>query len=192
MNNREINELIETLSLTTRTFENYMIEQEGEFDENAEQMEEQIEVLKELLTTEGIDSLGRWLKAKEDEVKSIKAEKDYITRRIKACEGTIDYIKTQMERVLKSADLEEIKGSNGYKFARTTSVKTEVNKETLKAIYQDNVEKALRESYIIPDDVTITLGASVSALPEGAILPCYYNRTETPSVKFTKPRAKKE
>lgn len=192
MNNREINELIETLSLTTRTFENYMIEQEGEFDDNASQMEEQIEVLKELLTTEGIDSLGRWLKAKEDEVKSIKAEKDYITRRIKACEGTIDYIKTQMERVLKSADLEEIKGSNGYKFARTTSVKTEVNKETLKAIYQERVEKALRESYIIPDDVTITLGASVSALPEGAVLPVYYNRTETPSVRFTKPRAKKE
>lgn len=194
MNNREINELIETLSLTTRTFENYMIEQEGEFDDNASQMEEQIEVLKELLTTEGIDSLGRWLKAKEDEVKSIKAEKDYITRRIKACEGTIDYIKTQMERVLKSADLEEIKGSNGYKFARTTSVKTEVNKETLKAIYQESVEKKLRggKKPIIPADVTITLGASVSALPEGAILPCYYNRTETPSVKFTKPRAKKE
>lgn len=191
MNNREINELIETLSLTTRTFENYMIEQEGEFDDNASQMEEQIAILKDLLTTEGIDSLGRWLKAKEDEVKTLKAEKDYIARKAKACENTIDYIKTQMERVLKSADLEEIKGSNGYKFARTTSVKTEVNKETLKAIYQENVEKALRESYIIPDDVTITLGASVSALPEGAILPCYYNRTETPSVRFTKPRASK-
>lgn len=194
MNNREINELIETLSLTTRTFENYMVENEGEFDENASQLEEQMEILKGLLTTEGVDSLGRWLKSKEDEIKTLKAERDYISRRVKACEGTIDYIKTQMDKVLKSVELDMVKGTNGYKFQRIVSVKTEVDKETLKGIYQEEVEKKLRggKKPIIPDDVTITLGASVSALPEGAVLPTYYVRTESNTTKFTKPRAKKE
>lgn len=193
MNNKEINSLIETLNETMYTFENYMVENEGECDEASEQMEEQIGLLKELLTTEGIDSLGRWLKSKEDEVKTLKAEKDYITRRMKACENTIDYIKTQMNRLLVSLDIPFVKGANGYRFDAFTAVKTEVDKQTLKEFYQKEVEKILRDNFIIPSDVTITLGASFSLLdPECTIIPAYYKRTETPSVKFTKPRAKKE
>lgn len=195
MNNREINEMIETLNISMRTFEEYMIEQEGECDEISGQMEEQIAILKELLTTEGVDSLGRWLKSKEDEIASLKAEKDFISRRIKANENTIDYIKVQMERVLKSADLEEIKGTNGYKFKREKSVKTEVAKDVLKEMFQEKVEKALRKGKrpIIPVDVTISLSASVKALPEGTeTLPLYYTRTETNTCRFTKPRANKK
>ena len=194
MNNKEINSLIESLNASMWAFENYMVENEGVCDEASDQMEEQIGILKDLLTTEGIDSLGRWLKAKEDEIKSLKAEKDYITRKINAATGTIDYIKTQMNKILTAAQLEEIKGSNGYKFQVTTSTKTEVNKEILKELFLDKVEKKLRggKNPVIPADVTLSLGASVSLVPEGAVLPSYYIRTSSPSCKFTKPRASKE
>lgn len=194
MNNKEINSLIESLNASMWAFENYMVENDGVCDEASDQMEEQIRILKELLTTEGIDSLGRWLKAKEDEIKSLKAEKDYITRKINAATGTIDYIKTQMNKILTAAQMQEIKGANGYKFQVTTSIKTEVNKEILKELFLDKVEKKLRggKNPVIPADVTFTLGASVSLVPEGQELPAYYARTETPSCKFTKPRASKE
>ena len=194
MNNKEINSLIESLNASMWAFENYMVENEGVCDEASDQMEEQIGILKELLTTEGIDSLGRWLKAKEDEIKSLKAEKDYITRKINAATGTIDYIKTQMNKILTAAQMQEIKGANGYKFQVTTSIKTEVDKEILKELFLDKVEKKLRggKNPVIPADVTFSLGASVSLVPEGAVLPSYYKRTSSPSCKFTKPRASKE
>ena len=194
MNNKEINSLIESLNASMWAFENYMVENDGVCDEASDQMEEQIGILKELLTTEGIDSLGRWLKAKEDEIKSLKAEKDYITRKINAATGTIDYIKTQMNKILTAAQMEEIKGANGYKFQVTTSIKTEVDKEILKELFLDKVEKKLRggKNPVIPADVTFSLGASVSLVPEGAVLPSYYKRTSSPSCKFTKPRATKE
>ena len=194
MNNKEINSLIESLNASMCAFENYMVENEGVCDEASDQIEEQIGILKELLTTEGIDSLGRWLKAKEDEIKSLKAEKDYITRKINAATGTIDYIKTQMNKILTAAQMQEIKGANGYKFQVTTSIKTEVDKEILKELFQDKVEKKLRggKNPVIPADVTFSLGASVSLVPEGAVLPSYYIRTSSPSCKFSKPRASKE
>lgn len=194
MNNKEINSLIESLNASMWAFENYMVENDGVCDEASDQMEEQIGILKELLTTEGIDSLGRWLKAKEDEIKSLKAEKDYITRKINAATGTIDYIKTQMNKILTAAQMQEIKGTNGYKFQVTTSIKTEVDKEILKELFLDKVEKKLRggKNPVIPADVTFSLGASVSLVPEGAVLPSYYKRTSSPSCKFTKPRASKE
>ena len=194
MNNKEINSLIESLNASMCAFENYMVENEGVCDEASDQMEEEIGILKELLTTDGIDSLGRWLKAKEDEIKSLKAEKDYITRKINAATGTIDYIKTQMNKILTAAQMEEIKGANGYKFQVTTSTKTEVDKEILKELFLDKVEKKLRggKNPVIPADVTFSLGASVSLVPEGAVLPSYYIRTSSPSCKFTKPRASKE
>lgn len=194
MNNKEINSLIESLNASMWAFENYMVENDGVCDEASDQMEEQIGILKELLTTEGIDSLGRWLKAKEDEIKSLKAEKDYITRKINAATGTIDYIKTQMNKILTAAQMQEIKGANGYKFQVTTSIKTEVDKEILKELFLDKVEKKLRggKNPVIPADVTFSLGASVSLVPEGAVLPSYYKRTSSPSCKFTKPRASKE
>ena len=194
MNNKEINSLIESLNASMWAFENYMVENDGVCDEASDQMEEQIGILKDLLTTEGIDSLGRWLKAKEDEIKSLKAEKDYITRKINAATGTIDYIKSQMNKLLKASGMEEIKGANGYKFQVTTSIKTEVNKEILKELFLDKVEKKLRggKNPVIPADVTFSLGASVSLVPEGAVLPSYYIRTSSPSCKFSKPRASKE
>ena len=194
MNNKEINSLIESLNASMWAFENYMVENDGVCDEASDQMEEQIGILKELLTTEGIDSLGRWLKAKEDEIKSLKAEKDYITRKINAATGTIDYIKSQMNKLLKASGMEEIKGANGYKFQVTTSTKTEVDKDVLKTIYADRIEEAIRAAHI-PAYVGVTLTASSSKAAEFGIIDGdeeIFHTTEKPSVRFTKPRASKE
>ena len=194
MNNKEINSLIESLNASMWAFENYMVENDGVCDEASDQMEEQIGILKELLTTEGIDSLGRWLKAKEDEIKSLKAEKDYITRKINAATGTIDYIKTQMNKILTAAQMEEIKGANGYKFQVTTSTKTEVDKDVLKTIYADRIEETIRAAHI-PAYVGVTLTASSTKAAEFGIVEGdeeIFHTTEKPSVRFTKPRASKE
>lgn len=194
MNNKEINSLIESLNASMWAFENYMVENDGVCDEASDQMEERIGILKELLTTEGIDSLGRWLKAKEDEIKSLKAEKDYITRKINAATGTIDYIKTQMNKILTAAQTEEIKGANGYKFQVTTSTKTEVDKDVLKTIYADRIEEAIRAAHI-PAYVGVTLTASTTKAAEFGIVEGdeeIFHTTEKPSVRFTKPRASKE
>ena len=194
MNNKEINSLIESLNASMLAFENYMVENDGVCDEASDQMEEQIGILKELLTTEGIDSLGRWLKAKEDEIKSLKAEKDYITRKINAATGTIDYIKSQMNKLLKASGMEEIKGANGYKFQVTTSTKTEVDKDVLKTIYADRIEEAIRAAHI-PAYVGVTLTASSTKAAEFGIIEGdeeIFHTTEKPSVRFTKPRASKE
>ena len=194
MNNKEINSLIESLNASMWAFENYMVENDGVCDEASDQMEEQIGILKDLLTTEGIDSLGRWLKAKEDEIKSLKAEKDYITRKINAATGTIDYIKSQMNKLLKASGMEEIKGANGYKFQVTTSTKTEVDKEILKTIYADRIEEAIRAAHI-PAYVGVTLTASSTKAAELGIVEGdeeIFHTTEKPSVRFTKPRASKE
>lgn len=194
MNNKEINSLIESLNASMWAFENYMVENDGVCDEASDQMEERIGILKDLLTTEGIDSLGRWLKAKEDEIKSLKAEKDYITRKINAATGTIDYIKSQMNKLLKASGMEEIKGANGYKFQVTTSTKTEVDKDVLKTIYADRIEEAIRAAHI-PAYVGVTLTASSTKAAEFGIVEGdeeIFHTTEKPSVRFTKPRASKE
>ena len=194
MNNKEINSMIESLNASMWAFENYMVENDGVCDEASDQMEEQIGILKELLTTEGIDSLGRWLKAKEDEIKSLKAEKDYITRKINAATGTIDYIKSQMNKLLKASGMEEIKGANGYKFQVTTSTKTEVDNDVLKTIYADRIEEAIRAAHI-PAYVGVTLTASSTKAAEFGIVEGdeeIFHTTEKPSVRFTKPRASKE
>ena len=194
MNNKEINSMIESLNASMWAFENYMVENDGVCDEASDQMEEQIGILKDLLTTEGIDSLGRWLKAKEDEIKSLKAEKDYITRKINAATGTIDYIKSQMNKLLKASGMEEIKGANGYKFQVTTSTKTEVDKDVLKTIYADRIEEAIRAAHI-PAYVGVTLTASSTKAAEFGVVEGdeeIFHTTEKPSVRFTKPRASKE
>ena len=194
MDNKEINSMIESLNASMWAFENYMVENDGVCDEASDQMEEQIGILKDLLTTEGIDSLGRWLKAKEDEIKSLKAEKDYITRKINAATNTIDYIKSQMNKLLKASGMEEIKGANGYKFQVTTSTKTEVDKDVLKTIYADRIEEAIRAAHI-PAYVGVTLTASSTKAAEFGIVEGdeeIFHTTEKPSVRFTKPRASKE
>lgn len=194
MNNKEINSLIESLNASMCAFENYMVENDGVCDEASDQMEEQIGILKELLTTEGIDSLGRWLKAKEDRKKSLKAEKDYITRQMAAIDETIEFIKGKINQVMVATGKDKIKGDRGYSFATTISTKTEVDKDVLKALYADKVEEAIRAAHV-PAYVGVTLTASSTKAADLGVVEGdeeIFHTTEKPSVRFTKPRASKE
>lgn len=194
MNNTEIRDALSRLHEMEYFLEEEYENNGGEVTEHTEEQESAIAALRELLTTEGVDSLGRWLKSKEDEIKTLKAEKDAVTRKINAVNNTIDYIKTQMNKILTAAQMQEIKGANGYKFQVTTSIKTEVDKDVLKTIYADRIEEAIRAAHI-PAYVGVTLTASSTKAAEFGIVEGdeeIFHTTEKPSVRFTKPRASKE
>lgn len=190
MDYKELQDILSTLEYTSYKLEETYVENEGEVTEETELMEGEITAMKTLLNTEGVDLLGRWLKGKEDRKKALKAEKDFLTRQMEAIDKTIEFIKSQMFKVMVATGQEKIKGDLGYTFATAISTKTEVDKDLLREYYQEAVENALKD--ILPADVSVTLTASVSKVEEGADLPNYYNRTETPTIRFTKPRAKKE
>ena len=189
MNNKDINAALAALNESVFLLEEEYMENGGEVTESTEQQEQYIEELKSLLEDEGIDSLGRWLKSKEDLIKTLKAEKDSVTRQIKKTEDGIEYIKSQIYQVLTAIGKDKVKGTF-YSFAPVVKHKTEVDKEILEKEYLEKVNKAVKK--ILPAWVKCTLSASVSAVPEGEKMPKYFRVTETKSCKFTKPRAKKE
>ena len=194
MDYKELNQVLVNLDQAINTLEDLYIEGEGEVTEETEQMEEHISGLKELLTRDGIDLLGGWLKAKEDRKKTLKAEKDYITRQMAAIDESIEFIKGKVNEVLVATGQEKIKGDRGYSFAATTSVKTEVDKDVLKTIYADRIEEAIRAAHI-PAYVGVTLTASSTKAAELGIVEGdeeIFHTTEKPSVRFTKPSASKE
>lgn len=194
MDYKEMNQVLADLDQAMVTLEETYIENEGEVTEETEQMEAQISGLKELLTGEGIDLLGGWLKAKEDKKKSLKAEKDYITRQMAAIDETIEFIKTKVNQILVATGQEKVKGARGYSFAATTSTKTEVDKDALKRAYEIPVLEAIRAAGV-PVYVGVTLTASSTKAAEVGLQDGdedIFVTTEKPSVRFTKPRASKE
>lgn len=194
MDYKEMNQVLANLDQAMHTLEDLYIEGEGEITEETEQMEQEISGLQELLTTEGIDLLGRWLKAKEDRKKSLKAEKDYISRQMSAIDETIEFIKGKVTEVMKATGQEKIKGDRGYSFTATHSVKTDVDKDVLKALYADKVEEAIRAAHI-PAYVGVSLTASSTKANELGVLEGdeeIFSTTEKDTVTFRKPKASKE
>lgn len=194
MDYKELNQALATLDQAINTLEDLYIEGEGEITEETEQLEAQISSLKVLLSGEGIDLLGGWLKAKEDKKKSLKAEKDYITRQISAIDETIDFIKDKVTEVMKATGQDKIKGDRGYSFTATHSVKTDVDKDVLKALYADKVEEAIRAAHI-PAYVGVSLTASSTKANELGVLEGdeeIFSTTEKDTVTFRKPKASKE
>ena len=190
MDYKEMQDLLSTLDYTSYQLENTYAENGGEVTDETELLEGQVSAMKALLNSDGVDFLGRWLKGKEDRKKALKAEKDYISRQIEATDKTIAFIKAKINEVMTATGCEKVKGSLGYSFATTVSTKTEVDKDLLLDMFLAKVEDAVKG--ILPDDVTVSLSASVSKVQEGQELPAYYRQTETPTVRFTKPRANKE
>lgn len=190
MNNRDITAALAALEEATFLLEEEYEMNGGEVTEETEAQEEYIESLKALLEDEGIDSLGRWLKGKEDLIKTLKAERDSVTRQIKKTEEGIEYIKTQIFNVLTALGKEKVKGTF-YSFAPSISRKTEVDKEILEEKYLGIVNNALEQ--ILPPWISFKLSASVKAVPgDMEEMPSEFKVVETPSCKFVKPRAKKE
>lgn len=193
MNAKEIKDLMAMLSEATERQEALYIENEGEITAETEEMDAEIDAIKELLTTEGIDSLGAWLRAKEDERKRYKAEKDYITRKINATDKSIDYIKSLINQVMRETGVDKIKGDLGYSFTACTSDTTTVNKPNLFAKYDRRLVDAMAKAGI-PPYVTATLNASSSIAREVGLQEGdedIFERHLTPTVKFGKPRASK-
>jgi prefoldin subunit 5 len=194
MDYKEMNQVLAELDQAMNTLEDLYIEGEGEVTEETERMEERISALKDLLTGEGIDLLGGWLKAKEDRKKALKAEKDYLTRQMSAIDETIEFIKDKITEVMRVTGQDKIKGERGYSFTATHSVKTEVDKDVLKTIYADKVEEAIRAARI-PAYVGVTLTASSTKAQELGVLEGdeeIFTTTERDTVTFRKPKASKE
>ena len=193
MNAREIKDLMAMLSEATERQEALYIENEGEITSETEEMDAEIDAIKELLTTGGIDSLGAWLRAKEEEKKRYKAEKAYVTRRINATDKSIDYIKSLINQVMRETGVEKVKGELGYSFQTYTSDTTTVNKPNLFAKYEERLIDAMAKAGI-PAYVTATLNASSSIAREVGLQEgdeAIFERHLTPTVKFGKPRASK-
>lgn len=192
MDYKELNQVLANLDQATASLEALYIENEGEVTEETESLEEGISGLQELLTTEGIDLLGGWLKAKEDRKKALKAEMDYITRQMSAIDETIEFIKGKVNQVMVATGQEKVKGDRGYAFATTTSVKSEVKKDELNASFLELAQVGARMNGL-PDWVDVQLKTTTTELRDaGGDALAYLEETSTPSVRFTKPRAGKE
>ena len=195
MNYQEIQEALGTLARLSEELENQYIENEGEVTPEAEALEEQKAAVAGLLEGEGVDSLGRWLKAKEDEMKTWKAEKDAAARKVKSVQNTIDFIKAVISEVMKAVGTDKVKGSY-YGFTAYVSEKTTVQTELLDQHYLDAVTEAARNAGL-PDfaDVAIVTNATrireFASTHEGAGLG-FLEVATADAVRFTKPRAGKE
>ena len=192
MNTQEINAAIETLSRTSCDLEAAYIESEGEVTEDTQALEGTIEALKELLNTEGVDSLGRWLKAKQDEIAAAKAEKAAADARLKSLQKTEDYIKWKIAEVLRQTGTEKVKGTY-YSFSQAVAVKSTVKTDALNDAYL-NLVRVAAHAHGLPDWCDVTLKTTTTEIkdsgdPEAA---AFMQIDETPSVRFTKPRAAKD
>ena len=194
MDYKELQQALSQLEEVMNNLEELYILNEGECTEESERMEVEVDTLKELLSGDGIDMLGRWLKSKEDIKKARKAEKDYITRQMASIDKGIEYIKSMINKVMVATGLEKVKGDRGYSFATTTSTKTDINKDVLKALYADKVEEAIRSAHI-PAYVGVTLTASSTKATELGVVEGdedIFVTMSKPSVRFGKPRANTE
>ena len=194
MEYKELQQALSHLEEVMTNLEELYIVNEGECTEESERMEVEVDTLKELLSGDGIDMLGRWLKSKEDRKKSLKAEKDYITRQMASIDKGIEYIKSMINKVMVATGLEKVKGDRGYSFATTTSTKTDINKDVLKALYADKVEEAIRSAHI-PAYVGVSLTASSTKATELGVVEGdedIFVTMSKPSVRFGKPKANTE
>ena len=194
MDYKELQQALSQLEEVMNNLEELYILNEGECTEDSERMEVEVDTLKELLSGDGIDMLGRWLKSKEDRKKALKAEKDYITRQMASIDKGIEYIKSMINKVMVATGLEKVKGDRGYSFATTTSTKTDINKDVLKALYADKVEEAIRSAHI-PAYVGVTLTASSTKATELGVVEGdedIFVTMSKPSVRFGKPKANTE
>ena len=178
------------LDILSAQYEEQMFEDGGEVTEVSENLERQKEVVSDLLAGEGIDTMGRVIKAKEDFIKTLKAEQDSIKRKIKAAESSIEFYKTVITDILHQTGRDKAKGLL-YGFTATTSNTTKVDMELLNGRYLEVAEQAIRAAGV-PDYVTVKLDAKVSLVPEGEELPDLFEEVHKDTVRFTKPRAAKE
>ena len=186
MNNQDITTLLEQLTTVQRNYESELEGNGGEITETVLGYEDEMKAIQDTLTGDGIDALGEWLCAKEDEKQRCKDRKAKEDARIKAIDRCIDYIKGRIRQVMDVTGQASYKGDY-YGFTAYDSVTTTANKRAIAERFGDIAEKAVRAAGI-PDYITVTLGASVKLVPDGIDLPEVFDRAESETVKFNKPR----
>ena len=208
---QELQDALARVARLSYDLEDKYIENDGEVTEETQNMEAEIADLQDLLSGDGIDLLGRWLKSKEDELKTYKAEKEAALNdakaeiraeveakvtaaraalKMKSVENTIDFVKSKITEVLKATDQQKVKGVF-YSFAQAVSNTTKVDTDILNQKYLAVAEDAIRAAGV-PAYVTMKLDAKVSLVPEGEDIPDIFTTTTKDTVRFTKPRGGKE
>lgn len=189
MNAHEINDALAALSEKSVMLEDAFIEGGGEVTDQTESLEEDITVLKDLLLGDGVDSLGRWLRAKENQKASLKDEKAKIDRMIKATDRTIDYVKRLVDMVLEKCGEKKVSGLL-YSFARSVSVTHTPDKELIGERYLQAATEAARAAGL-PSYINISLNPLWSLVPEGTKTDEFITSTVN-TITFKKPSKSKE
>ncbi len=190
MKYNDIKSALDALALNTYNLEMIYTENGGEVTDETEALEAQRDAVADLLEGEGIDSLGRWLKAKEDEKAMYKAEKAMADRRMKAADKTIDFIKQTVGDVLRATMRDKVKGSF-YSFSQYVSTKTGVNAEELDKRYLQMAIDAARAAGL-PDTIDVALKTTATRLQEDEATAAFVTVEQNPTCKYTKPRAAKD
>ena len=194
MTYKDIKSALEALTAISAELENAYIENGGEVTAETQELEGQIAAITDLLEGEGIDTLGRWLKAKEDELATYKAEKAVAERKFKSVQNTMDFVKDAIGQVLRATGRENVKGSF-YTFSQYESVKTSVVTEKLDEDYLEAATEAARAAGL-PPYVDVALKTNATRIKEweqstGEVAG-YLSFETSETCKFTKPRAPKE
>ena len=168
----------------------YELEETGEVNPEMDEVQKQFCEAASELAVNGTDSLGHWQVSVENELKTLKAEKAAIDRRIKAANNTLEFVKDTLTNLLKVTGQEKVKGTL-YSYKLTKSVTTKVDTDEVDRLYMPQAEAAVREAGL-PCYITVKLEPKVSLVPEGEDLPEIFIVNEKDTVRFTKPRGGKE
>lgn len=195
MTYKDIKSALEALNSTSQQLEDAYIENGGEVTAETQELEAQLAAITDLLQGEGIDTLGRWLKSKEDEKATYKAEKAAAEARIKSVDKTIDFVKVAIGQVLRATGREKVKGAF-YTFSQYTSTKTSYNSEKVDEDYLEAATEAARNAGL-PGYIDVSLKTTATRIAdwskthedEGS---GYLSVETSETCKFTKPRTAKE
>lgn len=188
MDIKEMQERVSDLWCQLAQMQEILEDNGGELTPEVEGYQEAIEAARKMLTSDGVDSLGRAMAQLDAQVDTIKAERDYLARQIKRKEGLMDFFKRLMAQAMDACEIDKVKGSHGYSIAATSSTKTAVNKDVLAAKYLDKVRDAVKD--VVPYWVTVDLKASATAAKGvcGDTLPDEFETTSVRTVTIRKPR----
>ena len=195
MKYQDIQDALCNLARLSEELEDQYIESEGEVTPEAEALEAQKDAVADLLTGEGIDTLGRWLKSKEDEAKMWKSEKAAADRKVKSAQNTVDFIKAKICEVMAATGMEKAKGTY-YGFTAYVSEKTTLDEEHLDERWLDAVTEAARNAGL-PGYIDLALKTTATRVKEWAQThdgqgDIYLVTDTEDAVRFTKPRGAKE
>ena len=189
---REIRDILERLREEKFRLQVELEDNGGEVTESVLSREEAIASLKQLLLSkDGVDSLGRFMRANQYEIQGYRDEKKHLDVLIKKTESYNDLLLGLIDEALKECEVECAKGGLGYSFTHNTSVTTSVDTKMLRERFLKKAQDAMYAAGV-PNDVTISLSASISKVSKDAILPDWYNVSSVGRATFRKPQRAKD